>query len=266
MTAAVLAAAWAAFVAVAVRTRWRPLPSRVRARVRQGRGVRRPAPVATARPGGPSPGPAAVARTGWCGERRPRPPWHLVVAGVLGAATLGVAPALAPLAAAGAWAAPRVQARREEGRRQRALEANLPEVVDLVSLAVGAGCNVRLAVAAAGRRGTGELAAELRRVASEVASGRRCADALDDVPRRVGEAVRPLTAVLVACERYGTPLVPALERLADELRRRRQRRAEEAARKVPVKLLFPLVVCILPAFALLTVAPLVAGSLRELRL
>ena len=43
-------------------------------------------------------------------------------------------------------------------------------------------------------------------------------------------------------------------------------RAEEAVRKVPVKLLFPLVTCTLPAFALLTVAPLVAGALRQLRL
>ena len=68
------------------------------------------------------------------------------------------------------------------------------------------------------------------------------------------------------CERYGAPLGPALERIAADVRRRRQRRAEEAARKVPVALLFPLVLCILPAFALLTVAPLIAGALRELRL
>ena len=46
----------------------------------------------------------------------------------------------------------------------------------------------------------------------------------------------------------------------------RQIRAEEAARRVPVRLLFPLVLCVLPAFALLTVAPLLAGALRSLRL
>ncbi|MDP9387533.1 MAG: hypothetical protein M3Q48_06280, partial [Actinomycetota bacterium] len=60
--------------------------------------------------------------------------------------------------------------------------------------------------------------------------------------------------------------VPALERLAAEVRRQRLRQAEEAARRVPVLLLFPLVLCVLPAFALLTVAPLIAGALRELRL
>ncbi|HSH59547.1 MAG TPA: type II secretion system F family protein, partial [Acidimicrobiales bacterium] len=65
---------------------------------------------------------------------------------------------------------------------------------------------------------------------------------------------------------YGAPLAASLDRIADHVRRQRRRRAEEAARKVPVMLLFPLVVCILPAFALLTVAPLIAGALHELRL
>jgi tight adherence protein C len=98
-----------------------------------------------------------------------------------------------------------------------------------------------------------------------VTLGRRLADALDDLPTRAGEAVRPLVGALVASERYGAPLVTSLERLADEVRRDRRRRAEEAARKVPVKLLFPLVACTLPAFGLLTVAPLIASAVRSLR-
>ena len=86
------------------------------------------------------------------------------------------------------------------------------------------------------------------------------------MPARAGEAPRPLVAALVASDRYGAPLADNLARLADEVRRDRRRRAEEAARRVPVKLLFPLVTCVLPAFALLTVAPLLAGALRSLRL
>ena len=202
--------------------------------------------------------------------RRPSPtPARARAVGAVTLATalvLVVAPVLAPLPALGAWARPRLGARRDERRRLHRLEADLPETVDLLGLAVGAGCNVTLAVAAAARRGTGPLAAELSRVMAEVGRGRRLADALDDLPDRAGEPVRPLAAALAGCERYGAPLAPTLERIADEVRRQRQRRAEEAARKVPVTLLFPLVLCILPAFALLTVAPLIAGALHELRL
>jgi tight adherence protein C len=144
--------------------------------------------------------------------------------------------------------------------------AAVPDVVDLFVLAVGAGLTVALAVEAVARRGDGPLAAELRAVVAEVAMGRRLADALEDLPGRVGEPVRPLVAALVASERYGAPLSAGLERLAVEVRRDRRRRAEEAARRIPVKLLFPLVGCTLPAFALLTVAPLVAGAVRSLHL
>lgn len=179
---------------------------------------------------------------------------------------LAVAPVLVPAVAAAAWLVPRHRARGTERRRLRAVEAGLPDLVDLLVLAVGAGCNVSLALAAAGRRGTGPLAIEVRRVTAQVDRGRRLADALDNLPATAGEPVRPLAAVLAACERYGTPALPALERLAGDVRLQRQRRAEAAARRVPVTLLFPLVLCILPAFALLTVAPLVAGALRELRL
>ncbi|MGQ0520663.1 MAG: type II secretion system F family protein [Actinomycetota bacterium] len=239
--ALVLGGAWAGLVLLALVPR-RPPPPRVRAlagRARPGRRRLLPGSLGSSRAG------AAVLAA------------LLVLAGV---AVLAPAPLLA------AWAAPRHRRRAAERRRLHALEAGLPEVVDLLVLAVGAGCNVPLAVAAAGRRAGGPVAAELRRVSADVARGRRLADALDELPSLAGEPTRPLAAVLSACERYGTPVLPALDRLASEVRVQRQRRAEAAARRVPVALLFPLVLCILPAFALLTVAPLVAGALRELRL
>jgi len=143
---------------------------------------------------------------------------------------------------------------------------SLPEVVDLFHLAVASGLTVPLAVDAVARRARGPLAAELEAALGEVALGRRLGDALADIPVRAGEVTRPLVAALVASDRYGAPLGDALERLAAEVRADRRRRAEEAARKVPVKLLFPLVCCVLPAFGLLTVAPLIAGAIAALRL
>ncbi len=150
-----------------------------------------------------------------------------------------------------------------------ATAASVPDIVDLFGVAVQAGLNVRLAVVAVAERApAGAVRDALRGALDEVAAGGRLGDALERVPAVVdpGSAVRPLTAALVDAERYGTPLGPTLDRLADEARRRRQRRAEEAARRIPVRLLFPLVTCVLPAFALLTVAPLIAGGLRALRL
>jgi tight adherence protein C len=190
----------------------------------------------------------------------------------LGTALLVAVPLLPvfPPAALGAalagWMGPALRAARERKRRLAAIAADLPDTVDLLVLAVGAGLTVPLAVDAVGRRGSGPLARELRQVSADVALGRRIADALDAVPRRAGDAVRPLVTTLAGAERYGAPLGASLERLAGEVRRDRRRHAEEAARRVPIKLLFPLVLCTLPAFALLTVAPLVAGAIRSLHI
>ena len=178
-----------------------------------------------------------------------------------------VAPlAVVPVVALAAWAVPALRARRARERRADVIRRSLPEVVDLFHVAVASGLTVPLAVEAVSRRASGPLAEELLLVLEEAALGRRLGDALDDVPRRAGEVVRPLTAALVASARYGAPLGDALGRLAAEVRADRRRRAEEAARKVPVKLLFPLVCCVLPAFALLTLAPLLAGAVAALRL
>jgi tight adherence protein C len=164
------------------------------------------------------------------------------------------------------WIYPALRAARAERRRLAALAADLPDVVDLLVLGVGAGLTVPLALEAVGRRASGPLAAEIRQVVRDFRLGRRLADALDDVPARAGEAIRPLVSALAAAERYGAPLGAGLDRLASEVRRDRRRQAEEAARRVPVKLVFPLVTCTLPAFALLTVAPLIASALRSLHI
>jgi len=264
VTAGLVALAWAGMMLVGAWDR-RPAPERARALV--GRASR---PVARRER------PRHLERAcRWVGLRvlsafmahpDPEIAARLGAAVLAGALTLVVLRVAAPVVALGVWAVPVLRGRRRERRRLAMLTADLPEVVDLLVLAVGAGLTVPLAVAAVARHAKGSLAAELRRVLDDVDHGRRLADALDDVPARAGEAARPLTAALVASERYGAPVVTGLERLADDVRRDRRRRAEEAARRVPVKLLFPLVTCTLPAFALLTVAPLIAGTLGSLRL
>ena len=81
----------------------------------------------------------------------------------------------------------------------------------------------------------------------------------------LGPSVSSVVYAVTAAETDGAPLQPALERAADEAHRRRRVRAEEEARRVPVLMLFPLVFCILPAFCLLTVVPLLVGTVADLR-
>ena len=76
----------------------------------------------------------------------------------------------------------------------------------------------------------------------------------------------PLASALRGAARYGAPLGASLERVAVDARILRRRRAEEDARRLPVQLLFPLVLCVLPAFGLLAVVPLLLASLRSLQL
>jgi tight adherence protein C len=259
MTAIALGAGWGVLVLVAA-WRHRPPPPRLRVLAEPaGRGTAPPVAARLA---------AAMGAVAGRVLRRPVPD---AVAGRAGLAVLVVAlclPFAPPLGLAGALAVlalPVVRARRARRRYEAAVRRSLPEVADLFVVAVGAGLTVHLAVAAVARRATGPVADALRRAVEEVALGRRLADALTEVPDRVGEPTRPLMAALAAAERYGGPLLDRLARLAEEARGDARRRAEEAARRVPVALLFPLVFCTLPAFALLTVAPMLAGGLRSLR-
>ena len=100
------------------------------------------------------------------------------------------------------------------------------------------------------------------RPSSACALGATFAEALDDVAARA-PSLRPLADALLASDRLGAPVGPALARLAAEQRAELRRHAETHARRVPVRLLFPLVFVVLPAFGLLTVIPtLLAGLSR----
>lgn len=184
-------------------------------------------------------------------------------------AALAAAPVdvrLALIVALISWIQP-IRAQRQAVReRHHAVLQELPEVVDLLSVAVRGGLTVPLAVAAVGERLDGEVAAALHSCVEEAALGQRLSERLEQVPAQLGDAIRPLIRALVAADRYGVPIGDPLERVAADVRTARRRGAEVAARRVPIKLLFPLVFCVLPSFALLTVAPVLASSLDSLRL
>ena len=156
----------------------------------------------------------------------------------------------------------RAAERRGERRRADRLRRELPVVVDLVGVAVAAGCTPFHAVEHAARFGP-ECIPRPRSAAScrRAARGRSFDDALRDLGASAA-TLRPLADALRTSARLGTPAAPALGRLATEVRADVRRRAEAQARTVPVRLCFPLVLCVLPAFALLTVVPAVLSGLH----
>jgi Flp pilus assembly protein TadB len=174
-------------------------------------------------------------------------------AGAMGGPVVGVAIVLT------CWCTVVARHRAARRRHESAVLDELPDIVDLFRLTTAAGLNLRWSVEAVARHGDGVVAEAMGAAAARCARGDRLVAALDTVAA-VGEPVRPIVDALLAAERYGTPLAPALDRLADGCRQQRRRRHEEAARSAPVKLLFPLVFCTLPALGLLTVVPVLVRS------
>jgi len=178
--------------------------------------------------------------------------------------TLVVSPLLGLLLLGGVHVWPRWVARREGARRRWAVVDAVPEAADLLALSVAGGMTVPLAVGTVAAWAPGPVGEAFRRTADDLSRGRATAEALEDVADALGAPARPLVDALLASERYGVPLADGLDRIAREARLERRRRAEERARRVPVLLLFPLVLCVLPAFGFLTVVPLLVGSLPDL--
>jgi Type II secretion system (T2SS), protein F len=156
-----------------------------------------------------------------------------------------------------------LHARRRARVDHDALARALPVVVDLLGVAVGAGCTPYLAVEVAANWSPAMVAAPLAGVLRSCALGMGFASALDATARAT-PALRPLAEALLASDRSGAPVAPTLARLADEERTALRRRAEAHARRIPVRLLFPLVFLVLPAFVLLTVIPGLASGLGRL--
>ena len=141
-----------------------------------------------------------------------------------------------------------------------------PEAValaaDLVAMALAAGLTPYLALEVAARFGPPPVAAHLAAVLSAAEAGVVLAEALDAEAQGT-RPLGPLLALLAASERSGAPVGAALVRLAVATRAQARRKAMARARTVPVRLLFPLVFLVLPAFLLLTVTPVVLASLTH---
>mgnify|MGYP001794412752 CR=1 FL=1 len=158
----------------------------------------------------------------------------------------------------------RLRPRLAERRRRAEMHAALPDAVDLLVLMIRSGLTPHLAVRAMARRAPGPTRDGFDAVVRRVDRGIVLADALDALVAATVPAYAWVADALTTSERHGTPRAPVLDQLALEARRRRRADAEAHARTLPVRLSFPLVVCILPAFVLVAIAPAVMAALSSL--
>jgi tight adherence protein C len=143
--------------------------------------------------------------------------------------------------------------------RQKQVQNGLPDALDLLIVSLEAGLSMDQAILKCAEElaiAYPALAQEFQLINTETRAGKPRVEALKNFSRRtMVDDVRALVAMLVQTERFGTSVAQALRTHAEESRVKRRQRAEEAAAKLSVKLIFPLVFFLLPAFFVVAVGP-----------
>lgn len=198
----------------------------------------------------------------------------LKVLGLFGGPALGLLLALAlawrvgPLAAAviaggvAGYFAPNMYLYQKGYDRTAQMQRALPDALDLLTISVEAGLGFDSALAQVARNTSGPLALEFARVLQEMQIGLGRANAL----RALGERstlpdLRSFASAMVQADTFGIPIGQVLRVQSSEIRIKRRQRAEEQAQKVPVKILLPLIACILPCLFIVVIGPAVIGMM-----
>ncbi len=151
---------------------------------------------------------------------------------------------------------PELWLRGKINKRQEEILKAMPDALDLLTICVGAGLGFDAAMQKVVEKWDNELAFEFGRVLREVQLGKTRREALRDMADRVGVAeMTSFVAAIIQSEQLGVSLGKVLQIQADNMRVKRRQRAQEAAQKAPVKMLFPLVFLVLPALFIVLLGP-----------
>ena len=181
-------------------------------------------------------------------------------------------PGMIPLAAIlgvliGAYI-PRVLVSHRIARKREEVRRSVPNMLDLMVVCVEAGMSLNAAIqkiAEESKSSHKALAEELHLVNQEMLVGKTREDAFRNLARRTGvEELRSLTVMLIQADKLGVSIGNSLRVLADSVRTKRAQRAEEAAHKIAVKLVFPLVLLIFPELLVILVGPALITLFRTL--
>ncbi len=144
-------------------------------------------------------------------------------------------------------------------RRQHRIRLALADALDLLVVSVEAGLGLDQALSRVGSElafAYPDLADELRLINIELRAGKTRAEAMRNLADRTGvDDLSSLVTMLIQTDKFGTSVAQALRVYSDTLRTKRRQRAEEAAAKTGVKMVFPLVFCIFPAIWVVTIGP-----------
>jgi tight adherence protein C len=153
-------------------------------------------------------------------------------------------------------------------KRQHRIRLALPDALDLLVVSVEAGLGLDQAMQRVGTEldfAHPELSEELRLINLELRAGKARVEALRNLAERTGvDDIISLVAMLVQTDKFGTSVAQSLRVHSDTVRTKRRQRAEEAAAKTGVKMVFPLVFCIFPAIWVVTIGPAVIKFIEVL--
>ena len=148
---------------------------------------------------------------------------------------------------------------RMSKRRAHRIRLSLADMLDLLVVSVEAGLGLDAALQRVGQElafAYPELSDELRLINFELRAGKPRAEALRNLADRTGvDDLSSLVTMLIQTDKFGTSVAQSLRVYSETLRTKRRQRAEEAAAKTGVKMVFPLVICIFPAIWVITIGP-----------
>jgi tight adherence protein C len=140
--------------------------------------------------------------------------------------------------------------------RTEQLQRELPDAIDLLTISVESGLGFDAATAQVARNTTGPLSGEFARMLQEMQIGKSRGDALRGLAERTQvPEVRSFVSAMVQADAFGIPVGQVLRVQSSEIRVKRRQWAEEVAQKVPVKILIPMIFCILPCLFLVVLGP-----------